>query len=66
MEMQARKIRDAFKEIDSTKRWFVDKDRGYVMADWGPTLKINPNPGNPPSTLNWADNLITNLGLPKQ
>ncbi|CAK0891884.1 unnamed protein product, partial [Prorocentrum cordatum] len=62
----AREIRDAFKEIDSTKRWFVDKDRGYVMAGWDPILRISPNPGNAPPTLNWADNLITKLGLPKQ
>eukprot|EP00959_Pyramimonas_sp_CCMP1952_P254042 5307089-Pyramimonas_sp.AAC.1 len=66
MDMQARKARGAFKNIDPSKRWHVDKGRGYVMAGWDPVLRISPNPDSAPSSLPWAGNIINKPGPPKQ
>ncbi|CAK0796297.1 unnamed protein product, partial [Prorocentrum cordatum] len=66
LETQGRKLREAFKNVASDKRWFFDRDRGYLMARWDPVLRRSPNPGNTPSEVAWADNIAQKLAPPKE
>ncbi|CAK0804219.1 unnamed protein product, partial [Prorocentrum cordatum] len=65
LEIQGRKLREAFKNVAPDKRWFFDRDRGCLMAGWGPVLRLSPNPGNIPSEVARADNIAQKLALPK-
>ncbi|CAK0806112.1 unnamed protein product, partial [Prorocentrum cordatum] len=64
-EIQGRKLRGAFRDVDDSKRWFFDRDRGCLMVGWDPVLRASPQPGNIATDLSWADNVIVNLGLDK-